>query len=149
VTTEQRVLCFVSGKTGYAVPIQLVKEVLAPMKLTRTPGAEPYYKGLANVRGEMISIWDSRIFLGVAESQESENAVIILEHQNRKLGLFVDAVESVQKPSPEQLSSPPAELHLKQTGKLSLETIFHKGTETYLIINVIETFFSNLERNAS
>jgi purine-binding chemotaxis protein CheW len=143
---EERVLCFKAGKTGYAVPIQQVKEVLAPMQLTKTPGTPHYYKGLANIRGEMISVWDIRIFFQEEIYEHPENAVIILEIDGKKLGIYVDNVESVQKPSNEQLSNPPSDLFDKNTMNESILQIYKKHNDIYLVLNVLKTFFIEPER---
>jgi chemotaxis signal transduction protein len=144
MSQEQRVLCFKSGKHSFAVPIQMVKEVLAPQILTPTPGTPHYYRGLANVRGETISVWDACAFFGTTANANSECAIIVLENQSKKLGIFVDSVESVQKPTPDQLSEPPIDIHFSQNN-ISVLKVFQKpqsqGLESYLVLNVNETFF--------
>lgn len=63
---------FVTARTG-------VREVLPlPDHLTRVPGAKPWLRGIANVRGQLLTIVDLKGFLGAGRTQADRQARILL-----------------------------------------------------------------------
>ena len=57
------------GNERFVVGREEVREVLMlPSTLTRVPGAKPWIRGLANVRGHLLPIADLRGFLGAGEA---------------------------------------------------------------------------------
>src|SRR5436190_18481 len=53
-----------------AAPRDDVREVIPPPKTTRVPNAKPWLAGLANVRGELLTIVDLRLLLGMPRTEE-------------------------------------------------------------------------------
>ena len=70
------------------------REVLSvPPALTRVPGAKPWIRGLANVRGQLLPIIDLRQFIGSGVAPGSRNArIIVVNHREFPAGLLVDEV---------------------------------------------------------
>jgi twitching motility protein PilI len=82
------------GGERFVVARGEVREVLmVPSSITRVPGAKPWVRGLANVRGHLLPIVDLRVFLG-AGIGGSERSVRVLVAQNAEfpVGLVVDEV---------------------------------------------------------
>lgn len=52
------------GKERYLVPMEEVGEVIAIPKLAQVPLTQPWFAGLANVRGNLYGITDLSIYLG-------------------------------------------------------------------------------------
>ena len=71
-----------------------VREVLmVPSSLTRVPGAKPWIRGLANVRGHLLPIVDLRAFLGSGAGGTGRTArVLVLNDGEIPVGLIVDEV---------------------------------------------------------
>lgn len=78
----------------YLVAREEAREVLGvPAPLTRVPGAKHWILGLANVRGQLLTIIDLRSFLGSGSAPSSRNTrVIIVNHRDIPAGLLVDEV---------------------------------------------------------
>src|ERR1700753_1346389 len=58
----------------YLVAREETREVLGlPPTLTRVPGAKPWIKGLANVRGQLLPVVDLRQFLGSGTTPVTRN----------------------------------------------------------------------------
>jgi twitching motility protein PilI len=71
----------------YLVAREETREVLGlPPSLTRVPGAKPWVKGLANVRGQLLPVVDLRQFLGSGVTPVTRNTRVI------PAGLLVDEV---------------------------------------------------------
>ena len=63
------------GNERFVVAREEVREVLMlPSTLTRVPGAKPWIRGLANVRGHLLPIADLRGFLGAGEAERATAA---------------------------------------------------------------------------
>jgi len=70
------------------------REVLGvPANLTRVPGAKPWIKGLANVRGTLLPIIDLRQFVGSGITASTRNTrIVVVNHREIPAGLMVDEV---------------------------------------------------------
>jgi twitching motility protein PilI len=70
------------------------REVLSvPTAVTRVPGAKPWIRGLANVRGQLLPIIDLRQFIGSGVAPATRNTrVIVVNHREIPAGLLVDEV---------------------------------------------------------
>jgi twitching motility protein PilI len=78
----------------YLVAREETREVLGlPPALTRVPGAKPWIKGLANVRGQLLPVIDLRQFLGSGTTPITRNTrVVVVNHREIPAGLLVDEV---------------------------------------------------------
>lgn len=102
-------LTFTIGKEEYGVDIMMVREVKGWAETTRLPNMPEYLRGVLNLRGIIIPIFDLRARFGGGLTQANEkHVVIILAVGTRTLGILVDAVSDILtvgnddiKPSPE------------------------------------------------
>ncbi len=94
-----------AGRNGWAWPFRMggetfliareeTREVLGyPAVITRIPGAKSWVKGLANVRGQLLSMLDLRQFLGSGATNPGRNTrVVVVNHREIPAGLIVDEV---------------------------------------------------------
>jgi twitching motility protein PilI len=70
------------------------REVLSvPTGITRVPGAKPWIRGLANVRGQLLPIIDLRQFIGSGVAPATRNTrIVVVNHREIPAGLLVDEV---------------------------------------------------------
>ena len=78
----------------YLVAREETREVLGiPATTTRVPGAKPWIRGLANVRGQLLPIIDLRQFLGSGITPVTRNTrIVVVHHREIPAGLIVDEV---------------------------------------------------------
>jgi twitching motility protein PilI len=78
----------------FLVAREETREVLGlPAALTRVPGAKPWLRGLANVRGQLLPIVDLRQYLGSGVTPTTRNTrVVVVNHRELPAGLMVDEV---------------------------------------------------------
>lgn len=92
----ERYLTFSVGVEDYAIPLLRVKEVIAVPETTPLPYSPPYFTGIMNLRGQVISVLDIRKKLGVQPTKGiEENAVIIVDLDPIYVGVIVDSVNNV------------------------------------------------------
>ena len=82
------------GAEQFLVPRSEIREVLmVPTSVTRVPGAKPWLRGLANVRGHLLPLVDLRAFLGAGTGGTGRAArVLVLNDDEFPVGLVVDEV---------------------------------------------------------
>jgi twitching motility protein PilI len=78
----------------YLVAREETREVLGvPQTTTRVPGAKPWIRGLANVRGQLLPVIDLRQLLGSGVTPITRNTrVLVVNHREIPAGLLVDEV---------------------------------------------------------
>jgi twitching motility protein PilI len=78
---------FVTARAG-------VREVLpAPEQITRIPGARPWLRGIANVRGQLLTIVDLKAFLGGGTTPTDRRArLLVLASRDVPTAVIVDEV---------------------------------------------------------
>jgi twitching motility protein PilI len=78
----------------YLVAREETREILpVPATMTRVPGARPWIKGLANIRGQLLPIIDLRQFLGEGVTTLTRNTrVVVANHREIPAGLMFDEV---------------------------------------------------------
>ena len=95
VTTEEWVgIGLRLGNERFVIGREEIREILMqPSTLTRVPGAKPWVRGLANVRGHLLPIADLRAFLGAGDVTAERTArVLVANNQEFPVGLVVDEV---------------------------------------------------------
>ena len=79
---NQRYLVFNLGETKYATPLLSAREVVEVPKYRNIPNAKEYFLGIANLRGEVVTVVDMRKVFGQASAditKASRNVVIQLD----------------------------------------------------------------------
>lgn len=103
-----RFLTFSLNGEQYAVPLLKVKEVIALTETTPVPYSPAHFKGIMNLRGQVISVIDLRMKMKMPKvDASSETAIIILDLEPLSLGVIVDSVESVLAVAKEEIQPPP------------------------------------------
>ena len=94
-SARREFLTFTLGPEQYAIDILCVREIRALTPVTRIANAAPSMKGIFDLRGTIVPVFDMRILLGLSEARAGEPVVIILDLDGRAAGLVVDAVSQV------------------------------------------------------
>lgn len=95
-TEIEKWLTFKITKEKYCVNAMLVKEVLKYTEITPVPHAPYFVLGLINLRGNVVTVFDSRRRLNVEEKDvTSESRIVIIETDSKIVGMLVDQVEEV------------------------------------------------------
>ncbi len=93
---SMQLIIFKLNGAEYALPIDQVKEVVLTPSIARIPHTESYIKGVANIRGTIITIMDleERFKLGSSQdaSGNSYNYTLFIESDNQKVGVLVKEV---------------------------------------------------------
>lgn len=85
---------------SFAIPVDLVNEILDPQSPTPVPNADPFVPGVINVRGVIVPVIDIRYRLDMAPAELLPTSrMIVCEHAldgvPQKLAFMTDSVDEV------------------------------------------------------
>lgn len=89
-----QIVVFKLGTEQYGLHIDQIKEVVITPNITRMPQTPSYVKGVANIRGNVIAIFDleDRFNLSRTSEQGSNRYTLVVESDDVKMGLLVNEV---------------------------------------------------------
>ena len=92
-----RLITFILGEEKYGLDILKVRELISfPEGLTRIPGMPDFIIGMFNLRGLVIPVMDLRKKFKMSSEERHEfSVIIIVEVDNKNIGLTVDSVSDV------------------------------------------------------
>ena len=96
------------GSEKYGIDISYVDNIVRMQKITRVPKAQPYFKGIINLRGEIVPVMSLRRRFGIEEDviTNSTRIIIIKPEQQATVGFIVDSVKEVVTLEEEQVEKP-------------------------------------------
>lgn len=84
---------FFVGQQELLASLDDVVEILDPMECTRIPSVQPWFKGLANIRGSLLPVVDFHQFLyGESLPQTASTRVIVFRDEGVNVGIIVSNV---------------------------------------------------------
>ena len=84
------------GNEQYGINIKYIDNIVRIQRITRVPKTQPYYKGVINLRGEIIPVMSIRIKLGLEDDVFTDKSrIIIVKVENASIGIIVDQVKEV------------------------------------------------------
>ena len=89
-----RYVVFSMGEEKYGLRVEVTKEITLPKKITPLPESEPCMKGIMNLRGAIIPVFDLAEKLELKSSQ-SKKKIIVIEIGDKTVGFLVDEVFEV------------------------------------------------------
>lgn len=80
----------------YGINVMQVQEVLRYTEIAPVPGAPDYVMGIINLRGNVVTVIDTRARFGLPPSEITDNSrIVIIESDEHVLGILVDSVAEV------------------------------------------------------
>ena len=91
-----RWVTFQLDREMYGVNVMQVREVLRYSDIAPVPGAPAYVLGIINLRGNVVSVIDTRMRFGLPPSEITDNTrIMIIESERQVVGILVDSVAEV------------------------------------------------------
>lgn len=97
------------GTEQYGIDISYVDNIVRMTRITRVPKSQPYFKGIINLRGEVIPVMSMRLKFGLPDDEITNSTRIIiikLEDLDGSIGLIVDEVKEVVALSSNEIEKP-------------------------------------------
>lgn len=85
------------GEERYGIDIKYIDNIVRMQNITRVPHCQPYFKGVINLRGEVVPVMSIRVKMGLAADEYSGKTriIIIKLDNNAPVGIIVDEVNEV------------------------------------------------------
>lgn len=85
------------GNEQYGIDIQFIDNIVRMQRITRVPKAQSYFKGVINLRGEIIPVMSLRLKFGLEPDEiTNKTRILILKPESQDaIGIIVDAVKEV------------------------------------------------------
>lgn len=131
----------------FAANIGQVTKILQLTEITKVPNSPDYFKGIINLFGDIIPVFDGRLKFGFQETENKrETCILILafefEGHTYSSGIVVDSVEKVLVFEPDQIK--PVPTSDKLFSDEFIDGIASFNDESVVVLNV-EKIFSEEE----
>ena len=95
-TTSVQYIVVKIGNEQYGIDIKYIDNIVRNQKITRVPKTQTYYKGVINLRGEIIPVMSIRLKLGLEDDEFTDKTrIIIVKIEGATIGVIVDQVREV------------------------------------------------------
>lgn len=101
-------LTFAIDNQHYGIDILSVREIRAWTEVTNLPNTPDYVRGIINLRGTIVPIYDLRVRLGGGRTSPTRmHVVIVVVAANGTFGLLVDSVSDILSINGRELQAVP------------------------------------------
>ena len=85
------------GNEKYGIDIKYIDNIVRMQKITRVPKVQSYFKGVINLRGEIVPVMSIRKKMGLPEDviTDASRIIIIKLEEKGSIGVIVDEVKEV------------------------------------------------------
>lgn len=137
-TSEDPVLQWVTFKLAgetYGINVMQVQEVLRYSEIAPVPGAPPYVLGIINLRGNVVTVIDTRHRFGLEPGEVTDNTrIVIIEADNHVVGILVDSVAEVVYLRQSEIETAP-NVGNDESAKF-IQGVCHKNGELLILIEL-------------
>ncbi|MGJ8691912.1 MAG: chemotaxis protein CheW [Thalassotalea sp.] len=99
VDTNDETLQWVTFKLDsetYGINVMQVQEILRYTEIAPVPGAPDYVFGIINLRGNVVTVIDTRSRFGLEAAEITDNTrIVIIESDKQVIGILVDSASEV------------------------------------------------------
>jgi purine-binding chemotaxis protein CheW len=122
------------GET-YGVNVMQVQEVLRYSSIAPVPGAPDYVLGIINLRGNVVTVIDTRKRFSVGEGDISDSTrIVIVETDEHVVGILVDSVSEVVYLRQSEIESPPNAGH--DESARFIQGVCNKNDELLILVEL-------------
>jgi purine-binding chemotaxis protein CheW len=87
---------FILMDETYGINVMQVQEVLRVTEIAPVPGSPDYVLGIINLRGNVVTVIDTRTRFGLPSTEmDDASRIIVIESEKQVVGILVDAVAEV------------------------------------------------------
>ena len=80
----------------YGIDVMQIQEVLRYTEIAPVPGAPDYVLGIINLRGNVVTVIDTRRRFGLADAEVTDaTRIVVMESDSQVMGILVDSVAEV------------------------------------------------------
>ncbi|WP_410483292.1 chemotaxis protein CheW [Teredinibacter sp. KSP-S5-2] len=123
-----------AGET-YGINVMQVQEVLRYSEIAPVPGAPHYVLGIINLRGNVVTVIDTRHRFGIEPGEITDNTrIVIIEADKHVVGILVDSVAEVVYLRQSEIETAP-NVGNEESAKF-IQGVCHKNDELLILIEL-------------
>jgi purine-binding chemotaxis protein CheW len=104
---QQSVVAFKLQEQAYALPIEPIAQIIEMVTITPLPQGNDALEGVINVRGTPVPVINLRRYLGLPVAKlHLHTPILLVNYENRTVGMIVDEVIDVFNLAREQIAHP-------------------------------------------
>jgi purine-binding chemotaxis protein CheW len=93
----------------YGINVMQVQEVLRVSEIAPVPGAPGYVLGIINLRGNVVTVIDTRTRFGLPTTElDDSSRIVIIESEQQVVGILVDSVAEVVELRQSEIDTAPS-----------------------------------------
>jgi purine-binding chemotaxis protein CheW len=135
-----QIVVFKLGQEEYGLQIDQIKEVVITPNITRMPQAPSFVKGVANIRGNVIAIFDleDRFNLSRVSQTQGNRYTLVVESEDVKMGLLVNDVPNTITVSAGDLDESVSIINDANTEENYIKGIIKSGDRLIILIDIFK-----------
>lgn len=136
------------GNEQYGIDIQYIDNIVRMQRITRVPKAQHYFKGVINLRGEVIPVMSLRQKFDFEEAEVTGKTRILIVKPDAQasVGIIVDAVKEVLTLENSMIDKTARDANDERSAYLS--GVGKHGEGLISILNIAEIFTEKEAENA-
>ncbi len=134
--TKKQYIVVKIGSEQYGIDISFIDNIVRMQKITRVPTSQYYFKGVINLRGEVIPVMSIRLKMGLEDDvyTDASRIIILKFEQKDALGIVVDEVREVINLGSSEIDKPS---HSSKEGKeMFINGIGKNGEELVSLFDI-------------
>jgi len=134
-TQKGKFLTFHLAREDYGIEIRHVTEIIGIQKITEVPDMPDFVRGVINLRGKVIPVMDVRTrFRMPPREYDERTCIIVVNVEDKAVGLVVDKVNEVADIPEEQIEPAPSTRQGK--GSRYIQGMGKIGDEVKILLDV-------------
>lgn len=137
-TSDDQVLQWGTFRLGdeiYGINVMQIREVLRHSEITPVPGAPNYVLGIINLRGNVVTVIDTRKRFGLEPGDiDDQSRIVIVEVDSQVIGMLVDSVADVTYLKQSEIETTP-NVGNEETSKF-IQGVCNKNNELLILIEL-------------
>ncbi|MFT5721342.1 MAG: purine-binding chemotaxis protein CheW [Motiliproteus sp.] len=126
---------FVLQAESYGINVMQVQEVLRYSEVAPVPGAPSYVLGIINLRGNVVTVIDTRQCFGLTSQEVTDHSrIVIIEVDNQVIGVLVDAVSEVVYLNQSEIEKAP-QIGTEDSAKF-IQGVCHKDGRLLILVEL-------------
>ncbi|MFT4908553.1 MAG: purine-binding chemotaxis protein CheW [Oleispira sp.] len=120
---------------SYGINVMQVQEVLRYTEIAPVPGAPPYVLGIINLRGNVVTVIDTRSRFALPNAETTDQTrIVIIEAESQVVGILVDSVAEVVYLRQSEIETTP-NVGNDESAKF-IQGVCHKNDELLILVDL-------------
>jgi purine-binding chemotaxis protein CheW len=113
------ILQFLLAGEIYAFEGKFVREVRVAMDVTPIPCTPAYVTGVVNLRGEIVTVLDTKLLLGLPREERHSHKLVVARDRDAQMAFLIDDVIGVAPISIKELQPPLLTMPVEQARRIT------------------------------